>query len=85
MLTQFARLRPCLEITLFSSDAGVENMLDGCDVVPSFGLPGDEGMVARKVASSDVEVTGTLGSADGAMLRAVERGQPRVMVISSVV
>ncbi|WP_245725391.1 substrate binding domain-containing protein [Pandoraea oxalativorans] len=105
--------------TLFLSDAGVENMLDGCDVVLRFGLPGDEGMVARKVASSDmllvaspsyldrygnpatpealsthnclrlfrrhrvqgtwrfmhdgglsdVEVTGTLASADGAMLR----------------
>lgn len=123
LLAQFARLHPGLEITLFLSDAGVENMLDGCDVVLRFGLPGDEGMVARKVASSDmllvaapsylerygnpatpealsahnclrlfrrhrvqgtwrfmhegepkggssdVEVTGTLASADGAMLR----------------
>ncbi|VVE52786.1 LysR family transcriptional regulator [Pandoraea aquatica] len=119
LLAQFARLHPGLEITLFLSDAGVENMLDGCDVVLRFGLPGDEGMVARKVASSemllvaapsyldrhgapatpealsahnclrlfrrnrvrgtwrfmqeeglsDVEVTGALASADGAMLR----------------
>ncbi|ODP31563.1 LysR family transcriptional regulator [Pandoraea sp. ISTKB] len=119
LLAQFARLHPGLEITLFLSDAGIENMLDGCDVALRFGLPRDEGMVARKVATSemllvaappylaqhgspatpedlrahnclrlfrrhrvpgpwrflrqggfvDVSVSGTLASADGAMLR----------------
>ena len=39
---------------LLLSDAGIENMLDGCDVVLRFGLPSDEGMVARKVATSEM-------------------------------
>ena len=54
LLAQFARLHPGLEITLLLSDAGIENMLDGCDVVLRFGLPSDEGMVARKVATSEM-------------------------------
>lgn len=54
LLAQFARLHPGLEIILLLSDAGIENMLDGCDVVLRFGLPSDEGMVARKVATSEM-------------------------------
>jgi len=50
ILARFTAQHPALEAHLVLSDAGLENQADGCDLVLRFGLPNDEGMVARKMA-----------------------------------
>ena len=50
LIARFTSLHPGLSVHLIPSDLGLEVGLDNCDVVLRFGLPIDEGMVARKLS-----------------------------------
>jgi DNA-binding transcriptional LysR family regulator len=52
LVARFAAQHPGLEAHFILSDAGLEVEADVCDLVLRFGLPNDEGMIARKVAST---------------------------------
>jgi LysR family transcriptional activator of dmlA len=52
LLSSFVAQHPGVEAHLVLSDIGLENEIDHCDLVLRFGLPNDEGMVARKVATT---------------------------------
>jgi LysR family transcriptional regulator, transcriptional activator for dmlA len=52
LLARFTAQHPGLEVHFILSDAGLEVEADACDVVLRFGLPSDEGMVARKITST---------------------------------
>jgi LysR family transcriptional regulator, transcriptional activator for dmlA len=51
-LAAFAARHPGLEGHLILSDAGLEVEADGCDLVLRFGLPNDDWVIARKVATT---------------------------------
>ncbi len=52
LLASFAARHPGLEVHFILSDAGLEVESDACDLVLRFGLPNDEGMIARKIAAT---------------------------------
>ncbi len=52
ILASFVAQHPGLDGHLVLSDAGLENEMDGCDLVLRFGLPNDPGMIARKIATT---------------------------------
>ena len=53
LLARFTARHPGLEAHFILSDAGLEVEADACDLVLRFGLPTDEGMIARKIASTN--------------------------------
>jgi LysR family transcriptional activator of dmlA len=53
LLARFTAQHPGLETHLILSDAGLEVEEDGCDLVLRFGLPQDQGMIARKIATAE--------------------------------
>jgi LysR family transcriptional regulator, transcriptional activator for dmlA len=53
LLARFTAGHPGLEAHFILSDAGLEVEADACDLVLRFGLPTDEGMIARKIVSTN--------------------------------
>ena len=53
LLARFTAQHPGLEAHFILSDAGLEVEADACDLVLRFGLPTDEGMIARKITSTN--------------------------------
>lgn len=51
-IARFTSQHPGLEVHLVLSDAGLEIDVDACDLVLRFGLPNDQSVIARKVAST---------------------------------
>jgi LysR family transcriptional activator of dmlA len=52
IVAEFASIHDGLEMHLILSDAGLEVAADGCDLVLRFGMPADQGMIARKLATT---------------------------------
>jgi LysR family transcriptional activator of dmlA len=53
LLARFTSQHPGLEAHFILSDAGLEVEADACDLVLRFGLPTDEGMIARKITTTN--------------------------------
>jgi LysR family transcriptional regulator, transcriptional activator for dmlA len=51
-IARFTAQHPGLEAHLILSDAGLEVDVDACDLILRFGLPDDQGVIARKVATT---------------------------------